>query len=156
MFLLNLLPCLANFSIVAFGHTFLSGLFTLKLCILSKEKMLALLNQTNHLTPPPTLFVILVHASLNLNVLDCSAFCFSRITSLGNDDGKFSSAIYLIGDNMTPTHILDMTHTQKGILYHNAFLRQCFISYLNMHTMHTSQLTIQQHQQPFNWAETIS
>jgi hypothetical protein len=79
----------------------------------------------------------------------------SRITSLGNNEGKFSSDIYFIGDNMTPAHMLDITHTQKSILCHNALLCQCFISYLNTH-VHTSQLTIQQRRQLFNWAETIS
>jgi hypothetical protein len=80
----------------------------------------------------------------------------SRITSLGNDKDKFSSAIYFISDNMTPARILDITHTQKGILYHNAFLScQHFISYLDTHT-HTSRLTIQQRQELFNWAKIIS
>jgi len=76
----------------------------------------------------------------------------SRITSLGNDDDKFSSAIYFTGDNMTPARILDITHNQKGELYHNAFLRHRFVSYLKTH-MHTSRFTTIQQQQIFDWAE---
>jgi hypothetical protein len=76
----------------------------------------------------------------------------SRITSLGNDDDKFSSAIYFTGDNMTPARILDITHNQKGELYDNAFLRHLFVSYLKTH-MHTSRFTTIQQQQIFDWAE---
>ena len=77
----------------------------------------------------------------------------SRITSLGNDDDKFSSAIYFIGDNMTPERILDITHNKKGELYHNAFLRNRFVTYLKAH-MHTSWLTTTQKERILKWAET--
>jgi hypothetical protein len=76
IFLLHLSPCLANFSTVAFEHIFLFDLLMLKPYILSKDKMLALLNQTNHLTPSHALSVILVHAYSNPNVLDFSTLYF--------------------------------------------------------------------------------
>ena len=76
----------------------------------------------------------------------------SRITSLGNDDNKFSSAIYFIGNNMTPDRIMDITHAKKGELYFFAFLRNCFVSYLKTH-MHTARLTTLQQQEIFEWAE---
>jgi hypothetical protein len=58
--------------------------------------------------------------------------------------GRFSSAIYFIGENMTPSRILDIIHTKK-VNSENARLRQRFVSYLNTH-MHTSGLTNQQQQ----------
>jgi hypothetical protein len=76
----------------------------------------------------------------------------SRTTTLGDEWDKFSSAIYFIGENMTPSRILDIIHTKKGQLYQNARLRQRFVSYLNTH-MHTSGLTNQQQQFLFDWAE---
>jgi hypothetical protein len=77
----------------------------------------------------------------------------SRITSLGDDSDKFSSTIYFTGDNMTPGRIMEITRTKKGDLYHNAFLRHQFVTYLNQH-MQTSGLSSQDRDRIFQWAET--
>jgi hypothetical protein len=81
-------------------------------------------------------------------------FCtlLSRITSLGDESDKFSSAVYFTGDNMTPGRMMDIARTKKGDLYHNAFLRQRFVTHLNTH-LHTSGLTTQQRENIFQWAE---
>jgi hypothetical protein len=76
----------------------------------------------------------------------------SRITSLGDNSDKFSSAIYFTGDNMTPARIMEITRTKKGDLYHNALLRHRFVTYLNKH-MHTSGLSGQERDYIFQWAE---
>ena len=106
--------------------------------------------------PPNSISCIICDPGTRLFESNCVGLFYtllSRITTLGNDKDKFSSTIYFIGDNMTPGRILDITHTQKGQLYHNAFLRQRFVSYLNTH-MHTSGLTSQQQKIIFDWAET--
>jgi hypothetical protein len=105
--------------------------------------------------PPNSISCIICDPGTRLFESKCVGLFYTllaRITSLGNDEDKFSSAIYFIGDNMTPGRILDITRTLKGELYHNAFLRHRFISYLDLH-IHTSGLTIQQQQELFNWAE---
>jgi hypothetical protein len=81
-------------------------------------------------------------------------FCtlLSRITSLGDDSDKFSSAAYFTGDNMTPGRVMDIARTKKGDLCHNAFLRQRFVACLNTH-LHASGLTTQQRENAFQWAE---
>ncbi len=53
---------------------------------------------------------------------------------------------------MTPGRIMEITRTKKGDLYHNAMLRQRFVTYLNKH-MHTSGLTSQEREHIFQWAE---
>jgi hypothetical protein len=76
----------------------------------------------------------------------------SRITSLGDDSDKFSSAACFTGDNMTPGRVMEITHTKKGDLCHNAFLRERFVTCLNRH-LHASGLTSQQRENMFQWAE---
>jgi hypothetical protein len=76
----------------------------------------------------------------------------SRITSSGDDSDKFSSAACFTGDNVTPGRVMEITHTKKGDLHHDAFLRERFVTCLNRH-LHASGLTTQQGESMFQWAE---
>jgi hypothetical protein len=53
---------------------------------------------------------------------------------------------------MTAGRVMEITHTKKGDLYHNAFLRERFVTYLNRH-LHASGLPTQQQENMFQWAE---
>jgi hypothetical protein len=81
-------------------------------------------------------------------------FCtlLSRITSLGEDSDKFSSAACFAGDSMTPGRMMDIARTKKGDLCHNAFLPQRFVTHLNTR-LHASGLATQQRENMFQWAE---
>lgn len=106
--------------------------------------------------PPNSISCIICDPGTRLFESKCVGLFYtllSRITSLGDDSDKFSSTIYFIGDNMTPARILDITRTKKDELYHNAFLRHRFVTYLN-NNMHTSRLSGKEREDLFEWAET--
>jgi hypothetical protein len=108
--------------------------------------------------PPNSISCIICDPGTRLFESKCVGLFYtllSRITSLGDDSDKFSSTIYFIGENMTPARILDITRTKKDELYHNAFLRHRFVTYLN-NNMHTSRLSGKEREDLFEWAETTN
>ena len=57
----------------------------------------------------------------------------SRITTFGNSQDKFSSAIYFIGTNMNMERVLNITLSEKGQMYAMAERRKQYVSYLLQH-----------------------
>ena len=106
--------------------------------------------------PPNSISCIICDPGTRLFESKCVGLFYtllSRITSLGDDSDKFSSTMHFIGENMTPARILDVTRTKKDELYHNAFLRHRFVTYLN-NNMHASRLSGEEREDLFEWAET--
>ena len=57
----------------------------------------------------------------------------SRATTFGNDQDKFSSAIYFTGPNMNMHRVLDITMNENGHMYVMAEKRKEYVSHLHRH-----------------------
>src|SRR5687768_8319464 len=57
----------------------------------------------------------------------------SRVITFGNENDKFSSAIYFTGANMNMERVLNITMNGKGHMYAMAERRNLFVTHLHEH-----------------------
>ena len=77
----------------------------------------------------------------------------SRVTTFGNPDNKFSSAIYFTGTNMNTKRVLNIIKNEKGQLYAMANRRQQYVDYLHDHK-HDSQMSSNDQIKILEWIKT--
>jgi hypothetical protein len=75
------------------------------------------------------------------------------VTTFGNPDDKFSSAIYFTGSNMNTSRVLNITQNEKGHMYAMAERRKQYVIYLHQHE-HDSQMNPNDQIKIFEWAKT--
>ena len=76
----------------------------------------------------------------------------SRITTFGNSEDKFSSAIYFTGTNMNMDRVLNITLNEKGHMYAMAEKRKEYVSHLHKHK-HKSQMIEDDQMKILDWAK---
>ena len=76
----------------------------------------------------------------------------SRVTTFGNPDDKFSSAIYFTGTNMNTDRVLNITQNEKGQMYVMAERRKLFVIYLHQNE-HDSQMSKDDEIQILEWTK---
>ncbi|HEY9302430.1 MAG TPA: hypothetical protein VIQ31_39920, partial [Phormidium sp.] len=78
----------------------------------------------------------------------------SRITTFGNPDDKFSSAIYFTGPNMNTERVLNITKNEKGKMYAMAGRRKLYVNYLHQH-QHDSQTSTKDQTIILEWTKKM-
>ena len=76
----------------------------------------------------------------------------SRVTTFGNSEDKFSSAIYFTGTNMNMERVLNITLNEKGHMYAMAEKREQYVSHLHKHK-HKSQMIEDDQMKILDWAK---
>ena len=76
----------------------------------------------------------------------------SRVTTFGNADDKFSSAIYFTGTNMNTERVLDITLNEKRQMYSMAQKRQQYVTYLQEHE-HDAKMSISNQTKILEWSK---
>ena len=78
----------------------------------------------------------------------------SRVTTFGNPDDKFSSAIYFTGPNMNPGRVLNITSNEKGYMYVMAQKREQYVTFLYQHK-HDAKMTKADQTRILEWAKAL-
>jgi hypothetical protein len=74
------------------------------------------------------------------------------VTTFGNPDDKFSSAIYFSGSNMNTKRVLNITQNEKGEMYAMAERRKLYVRYLHQHK-HNSQMGTNEENKILEWSK---
>lgn len=79
----------------------------------------------------------------------------SRVTTMGDEYNKMTSALYFVGPNMKKSRVMNLTIGKNGKTFKKVKLRQAFVEHLQKNTVKPT-FTIYQRQHLFSWAKNTT